>query len=357
MNQDESFSSFIKTAKEEIENASVQYFNQIESSAPNSPLVQSSLHELIRQHEGGKRIRGALVKLGEMIASRGTANNYLPIAVGYEVFQTSILIHDDIIDQSDTRRGKPTIHAQTASTKSQHFGISDALCTGIYGYFIAYEFMMQNTDNPHLLKALDLFTRIAKATSEGEIMDVKLPYQDMSIDDDYNEYVQSVNQINEYKTALYTLVGPIMLGAVCGGATENGALVNLLKKAMLPLGMAFQLKDDLLGIYANEAALGKSVLSDIREGKCTLLYGYAYKNSDNNQKALLREHYGKSDASDHDLSIIREIFRSTGARSHTERQIQELSRQSRSLIKNDLIDKQYQTILHGLIDYLVDRKF
>ena len=147
----------------------------------------------------------------------------------------------------------------------------------------------------------------------------------------------------------------MMLGAVCGGGKES--LVELLQRIAVPLGIAFQIKDDLLGIYSSDEALGKSVLSDIREGKQTLLFGFAYKNADEAQRELLNRHYGKPDADIQDLEVIRRLFEETGAKQYAEDEIRRLSDCSRALIDNDLIDKEYQRLLYGLVTYQTGRQF
>ena len=151
--QESLFINFLKSAGKEIEDMTGKYFDDFTSSAVENVFVRDALRALIKQNEGGKRVRGALIKLGEQIASHGRNHNYLPIAVGYELFQTSVLIHDDIIDRSETRRGKVTIHIDSeekiresqgsgiTDEAAAHYGVSRALCIGDYGFFISYQFL------------------------------------------------------------------------------------------------------------------------------------------------------------------------------------------------------------------------
>ena len=362
------FIDFLKVSKKEIENTSHEYFDEFISNAPDNSFVQDALKTMCEKNEGGKRIRGAMIKLGEQIASHGTNNNYLPIAVAYELFQTAVLIHDDIIDNSDMRRNKTTIHVESAKNikefrkdgisdfTAKHFGVSRAICIGDYGFFISYQFLSKcNINSLTLAKVYQLYSKILTITCEGETMDVVLPVVKVPILEKYEEYKHIVTQIYEYKTAWYTLAGPIMLGAVCGGADDD--LVELLKDISIPLGIAFQIKDDILGIYSNEKVLGKPTYSDIRENKKTLLFGYAYKNANDQQRSLLTQHYGKDNADEQDLEIIRKLFEETGAKKYAENEIQRLSNIGKELICSDLIDKKYQSILYGLISYLIGRKF
>lgn len=361
-----SFLEFLGEAKNEIEKESNEYFEKLILAAGDNTFIAESLISLREQNRAGKRIRGAMIKLGEQIASLGSRNNYLPIAIGYEIFQTAILIHDDIIDKSEMRRGKTTIHVETANEiknqngvsaiAAEHFGISRALCIGDYGFFTAYQILSEcKIDSAVLAKVIKLYSQILSKTCEGEIMDVILPYKNVSIADDYEEYCRIVAQIFEFKTAWYTLAGPIMLGAICGGASDE--LAGLLKNIAIPLGVAFQIKDDLLGIYSSEKTLGKPLLSDIKENKQTLLYGYAFKNADDNGRKLLKQHYGNENATAHDLEMVRRIFETTGARKYAENEIRRLSEISKGFINTPLIDDKYKILLGGLIRYLTARKF
>lgn len=362
------FIDFLKNAAKEIEAAAREYFDDFSLSVVENSFVRESLRALVGQNEGGKRIRGALIKLGEQIASHGQNHHYLPIAVGYELFQTSVLIHDDIIDRSETRRGKVTIHVDSAEKirdsrgngiserEAAHYGISRALCIGDYGFFISYQFLARcAVDSTVLAKVYQLYSQILAMTCEGEIVDTILPFNRISALDDYDAYKKMVFQIYELKTAWYTLAGPLMLGAVCGGGDE--ALVDLLKRIAIPLGTAFQIKDDLLGIYSSDEVLGKSVLSDIREGKQTFLYGIACQRADEAQRKLLNRHYGNQSVGKEDLEVVRRLFKETGAKRYAEEEIRRLSDISRELIQNELIDEEYRNILYGLVSYQIDRQF
>lgn len=360
------FCDFLKTAKKEIDVYFENYFKENSTYIKDNLFMQDSWKDLSIQNEGGKRIRGALVKLGEMIASKGMCNNYLAAAASYELFQTAILIHDDIIDKSDMRRRKITIHAKSEKEikdlydyhilddDARHYGISKALCIGDYGFFTAYQILAQcPVDAVILSKLYQMFSQIYAITCEGEIMDTLLPYSKNSLIDKHDEYESMILKIYESKTAWYTLAGPLILGAICGGADEK--LISLLKDIAIPLGIAFQIKDDLLGIYSNEEILGKPVLSDIRENKQTLLLGVAYRNANKEQRELISQHYGKENASESDLNIVKKVFEETGARQYAEEEIIRLADISRKLIVN--VKENYQSILYGLISYLVGRTF
>jgi geranylgeranyl pyrophosphate synthase len=231
-----------------------------------------------------------------------------------------------------------------------------AICAGDYGFFLSYSLLTRCAVAADVLARMQrLYAKILTITCEGEIMDVALPHEALSITEDYERYKDAVTAVYERKTAWYTIAGPLMLGAVCGGADDE--LTELLREIAIPLGVAFQIKDDLLGIFSTDPALGKSALSDIRENKQTLLYGYAYKHSDERGRALLERHYGKADADVDDLATVRRVLEETGARDYAQDEIRRLSDISRSLIANELIAEEYQLLLRGLLGYLIGRTY
>ncbi|MCL2456885.1 MAG: 4-hydroxy-3-methylbut-2-enyl diphosphate reductase [Defluviitaleaceae bacterium] len=333
------FSHFLAVAKSEIEDECEHFFAQkIEKSSDNL-FIKNALHDLHNLNKNGKRIRGAMVKLGIEIASENE-KNYSQIAMAYEIFQTAILIHDDIIDKSSLRRGKKTIHARENNT---HFGISRAICVGDYGLFLANNIISK------FPKTAEFFSEVQLKTIEGEIMDVILPHSPIA---NHDEYSLCVNKIYELKTAWYTLAGPLMLGAICGGASEE--LIENLREIALPLGMAYQIKDDLLGIFASEKILGKPALSDIIEKKQTILYGFAKLHATSEQQKLLESHYGNPRADNTSLEIIRNIFTKTGAKKFAEDEIIRLSQSSLGTIEKL---QKHRDLLRGLVHFLTLRRY
>jgi len=351
------FANFLACAKTEIDTASDKYFANLQRSA-TSPVISAAINDLAHQHQHGKRIRGALILLGANIGVKGrspfqgfgdSVPEVLSLSLAYEIFATAILIHDDIIDKSEIRRGKKTIHALE---NDPHFGLSRAICIGDYGLFLANKILASaGFEADVLAKILTLFAEIQLTTLDGELMDVSLPTSPINPAENYDEYIKDVRKIYESKTAWYTLAGPLLLGAICGGADEN--LLDTLKEIGLPLGLAFQIKDDLLGIFASEEKLGKPALSDIIEKKQTTLYGFACKNASPAQRKALAKSYGNPYATEADLYAVREIFTQTGAKAAAEAEIAALSRAALHASKKLPIE--HKPLLCGLIHYLCGR--
>ncbi|MCL2357940.1 MAG: polyprenyl synthetase family protein [Defluviitaleaceae bacterium] len=391
------FAKFLADAKSEIEAASDEYFTALLADATADPFVQSALRDLHNQNKNGKRIRGAMIMLGYSVTNencatpprtpqgdaiprpptgetrdarfsiKGVEGSVAPLVgvqgqsprkpeliaatVAYEIFQTAILIHDDIIDKSETRRGKRTIHA---SESDAHFGTSRAICIGDYGLFLANKILAEAGFAPEILaKLFRLFAEIQIKTIQGEIMDVSLPVLPVDILKQYDEYMRIVGAIYDSKTAWYTLAGPLMLGAVCGGASDEA--INVLREIALPLGMAFQIKDDLLGVFASEEVLGKPPLADVAEKKQTILYGFALKHASPEQRDRLEKIYGNPLADEAGLLTVREIFTQTGAKKFAE---DEISRLSQIALDNaaGLRDSD-KPLVRGLVHYLTTRRY
>ncbi|MDR3238627.1 MAG: 4-hydroxy-3-methylbut-2-enyl diphosphate reductase [Clostridiales bacterium] len=375
------FVDYLSRAKMEMEQGFAAFFGDKDSAADPAPvntmvntmmntIVWEAREDLRRQNEGGKRIRGALIKLGKEIAAGSCGLEYLPIAAGYEIFQTSILIHDDVIDNSEKRRDKMTIHADTAlrlqkelqknraketAGACDHFGVSRAICIGDYGFFLSFLLLSQAALSPEILQRVyQMYSEILIKTCEGEMLDVSLPYQTKNGFNDFEAYKAVIYSLYEYKTAWYTIAGPLCLGAAIAGVDES--MQSALRDIGLPLGVAFQIKDDLLGIYADEKTVGKSVLSDIQEKKQTILYAYALHQANDQQKIMLNNAYGKTAATMEDLYSVRQIFHETGARKYAEEEAARLSDEAVQAIRRQNFPQDSESLLLGLVHYLTHRE-
>lgn len=342
------FACFFQGEAAAIENTCNTIFKQALSDATH-PITTHAITDLMDQNKGGKRIRGALIQLGHNIAANETAPASI-IPAAYEIFQTAILIHDDIIDRSNLRRGRTTIHNLH---EDPHFGLARAICIGDYGFFLVNHLIANaKLDNDTKVRLMQHFSKVQITTLEGELIDVTLPHQ--NIDPTTEEYHHAVTAVNINKTAWYTIVGPLILGAVCGGASQT--FLSQIEEMAVPLGIAFQIRDDLLGIYGTTQAIGKPAISDIVEKKQTLLYGYAAKHASPAQLSRLAQLYGNPAATMACLEEVREIFTKTGARAHALEEIQNLSDISLAKICNLPIHETYKSLLNGLVLYLTTRE-
>ena len=341
------FDNYLKETAEAIEILQQNFSSELEQNIGNiSTKLAHLIHHFTQSCAGGKRLRGALVKLGFDMVKKST-NDILEPALAYEIFQTAILAHDDIIDKSPTRRGKQSMYMALGG---EHYGISQTICLGDIGMFIANKLIINSKFNETAKnKGLKSFQDTLYNTGIGELLDVELPNLDMSIID-----LNDILTVHQYKTSYYTFVGPLHLGAVLAEADD--VLLEHLKIFGINLGIAFQIKDDILGIFSDEATIGKSIKADIEEKKITTIWLDALKNANEEQNKLLLEKYGKKNVSDEDIECIKKIFIDTKALEKSEELMNKYASIARNEIDKMNINDTYKGMLCELCDYTTGRK-
>lgn len=276
---------------------------------------------------GGKRVRPVFAWLG-WAGAGGDPHGPLATAVltacaGLELLHASALIHDDIIDASRTRRGRPAAHVAFAERhrirrycgNPDAFGTGTAILVGDLAQTWA-DVMVRASGLP-----ADAQTRVGPVWSAvrsevlyGQLLDAINQASE-------NEDIDSALRVNQYKTASYTVERPLQFGAVIAGAESD--LVAAYRAFGADIGIAFQLRDDLLGVFGDPTITGKPSGDDLREGKRTVLLATALKRADERDPdaaGFLRAKIG-TDLSDDELATVRRILVDVGAVAHTERQI------------------------------------
>ncbi|NEA86299.1 polyprenyl synthetase family protein [Streptomyces sp. SID7958] len=274
---------------------------------------------------GGKRIRPILAVLGWQAAGgKGDETTVLRVAASLEMFHAFALIHDDIMDDSDTRRGRPTVHRILAGERgddpSERYGIGGAVLLGDLAF--AWSDDLLHT------AALTSAQSAAVLPILGEMRtEVMLgQYLDLRATGELTDDIDATLTVNRYKTAKYTVERPLHIGAALAGA--DTPVLAACTAFALPLGEAFQLRDDLLGVYGEVRQTGKSRLDDLRAGKNTTLVASALRAGSTAQRTRLRTLIGDPGLDETDAEEIRAIFEATGARSAVERMIDDRYRQA-----------------------------
>jgi geranylgeranyl diphosphate synthase type I len=352
---------YVRGFKEILEPFTDNYLSGLVEAAMRSDPRIAELYEVFREaSRGGKCIRGSLVKLGYEIASgRSARDAILPVAAAFEILQTAILGHDDVIDKSPLRRGRDSIWRAISRRMEQrrpdqyeeayHFGISEAICLGDIGIFLANRLVAESSiEHEKRTEAMRTFLDAQLNMVDGEMLDAL-----MSFEKDYDD-VDGIIKMASLKTAWYTIIGPLQVGAVLGGAVPEQ--LDAMKRYGIALGLAFQLKDDILGIEAEEEESGKSNTSDIAEGKITLLAHFAMKRAAPEQLAQLRLVYGSSEVSDEARQIVRDIFESTGAFAETEKIMENCLAEAKAVITDITRDPEKTRLLEQLCDMMIRRK-
>ncbi len=269
---------------------------------------------------GGKRIRGALVMAGYEMCGGTNRNMIVQAARAIEMLHAYMLIIDDIQDRSDLRRGKPSAHKMIEQYHrdhkfkgdAAHAGMSLALMAGLAGAHSAQAILANMEAEPQLrLNALSITNRTMAITAHGQTLDI------------INELVESpdpsdIEKVLEWKTALYTVINPLHVGMVLAGAGCEAT--NAITPYGHFAGKAFQITDDILGIYGDEKDLGKTPGDDIREGKGTLLALYALKHAAQADRDFLKKCLGNPKLSVKDFEECRRIIKDSGALDHAQKE-------------------------------------
>lgn len=304
------------------------------------PLVR----EFVNSCQGGKRIRGVLVRLGYELG-KGKDNGIYQVAAAWEILHAGSLIHDDVIDQSQTRRGRPSLYAALGGN---HYGKSQAISLGDIGLYLPVKIISQtNILDKYKIKALNHLSQTVIYTGLGEVLDVELPYLGKVVQE------SDIKLLYMLKTAYYTTSGPLIMGAILAGADQK--LIRLLAEFGENLGIAFQIQDDILGVFGQEKQIGKSVSSDIEEGKMTQLFAYVLKKGSNEQRQVINNYYGKGKINSRELGKVREVFRKSGSLDFSFSKAIEYVSKARKIIPKITKDRVIGKLLEEMTNYLVER--
>lgn len=315
-------------------------------------IVIDAINKFINMNGDGKFLRGCLIDLGYKLTKNDDYAKTLSLA--YETFETSILIHDDIIDNAHLRRNKETIHEtykdefKKYNVENDNTNTSLALCIGDLGFFYTNEMITKKYKNDkNLAKLLSYYNNIVIKTIKGEIIDVALPFIEKN-DKEHTLHEEDIMEIYRLKTSLYTVIGPFVLGMILGNSKAKD--IETFEKVLEPLGIAFQIKDDILGIYSSKEILGKSVYSDIEEFKQTILYSYIKINRNDLLDKLLK-YYGKS-ITEEESKKVQDLFENSGALEYATNKMNEMFNEVYTNIKLMDIKEYTKNILLGLILFL-----
>lgn len=280
---------------------------------------------------GGKRLRPAFCCWGYLAAAGGTEvpGPILRAAASLDLLHVSALVHDDVMDSSDTRRGLPSAHVQLAAAharsgrrgSSAEFGRAGAILLGDLLLMWSVElFNSCGASASALAAAQPLMSAVRAEVTGGQYLDITAQTRD-PLDARRNaaSVLAQVRRVVEYKTARYTVVRPLQVGAALGGASPD--LLDALARYGSPLGRAFQYRDDVLGVFGDEAVTGKPAGDDLREGKLTVLVANAMAAASEADAIRLDELLGR-ELDSAELAQARSIITGSGALAATEREIE-----------------------------------
>jgi len=329
----------------------------IADSKKEGALITDSLRQVKKiTLSGGKRLRPALMYWGYKGVGGKRDKEILKTAVSIELIHIFLLIHDDIIDNDPKRHGVETIHHKYTKTgkffpgiggNARHFGNSMGIIVGdiisAIGNQVIYKSKFPAT---LVIRALSRLQSIVSVVAIGEAQDVIIEYRRKVSE-------REIMDVYRNKTAKYTIEGPLHLGAILGGASEN--TLKGITEFSVPIGIAFQIQDDILGIYGSEKKIGKPVGSDIREGKQTILVVKALENASREQKKKLNALLGNKNITKKEIEQFRKLIIETGALDYAKEVAQNLIKKGKLQVAKLKFNKETKEYLLAVADYMSDR--
>jgi geranylgeranyl diphosphate synthase, type II len=267
--------------------------------------------------EGGKRFRPALVVAAPHAPFGWGPAAAAVVGAAVELLHTAFVIHDDVIDGDDVRRGRLNVNGTFAASaaeagvgpaEARHFGATAGILAGDLALTAAIRAVATCvTDVDCVDRLLDLFDEALHATAAGELADVQLSLRLEQAT------LAEVLTMEQRKTSAYSFQLPLQAGAILAGAGQS--VVDALGEAGRLLGIAFQLRDDVLGVFGDPEVTGKSVLSDLREGKQTVLMAHARLTSAWTRVASLT---GRQELTEAEAAEVRTLLVESGSRHFVE---------------------------------------
>ncbi|WP_238148106.1 polyprenyl synthetase family protein [Rothia halotolerans] len=298
------------------------------------PLIDA-IEDLCR---GGKRLRALFAYWGWRCAGGDPeAPAIVRAGAAIELFQAAALIHDDIIDHSDTRRGRPSVHRRFQSVHEAEGWRHDARGFGEMAGIIAGDLCLSfseavfasiGTEQSASGRARRIFDTMRTEVMAGQYLD---GLSEAIGGEDPTTALERASTVIRFKSAKYSCEHPLAIGAALAGAAEP--LLRQLRGFGLPLGEAFQLRDDVLGVFGEPELTGKPAGDDLREGKRTVLTALTEQRGGPEEAALLDEALGDPALDDAGIERVREAIRATGALTEVERIIDTTERQVRAALQ------------------------
>jgi geranylgeranyl diphosphate synthase type I len=315
--------------------------------------------EILKKYSlsSGKRIRPALMHYAYLALGGKNKKESLKLAMALEFIHAFLLIHDDIMDRDDLRRGMQSVHCtyrklalkNNYSMSASHYGNSQAISVGDMCYSFVTEIISQSRiDCGTKDKLLKKISDIVFNTTIGQFHDVFAAAAKKGINTNH------VMTILEYKTARYTVEGPLHMGAILAGASDKD--IEVLSSFAIPLGVAFQIQDDILGVFGSSAETGKPVGADIREGKKTLLIVKALELASAKQKKILLSILGDHFAKAKQIDYASRMIIDSGSLDYSKKMEEKLVKDSCMALEQSNLSKKSKEFFYAVADFMIKRK-
>lgn len=324
---------------------------------PELDVVSAATAEFVLA--GGKRLRPAFCYWGWRGTGTPDSDELVNAAASLELLHACALIHDDVMDGSDTRRGRPSVHRRFAALhqssawngSSDAFGASSAILLGDLCLVWADQMFTDcGLDAATIRRASGVYAEMRVELMAGQYLDVLASVLPANAAD----ATERALRVARFKSAKYTIERPLHLGGVLAGASED--LLAAYSAYGLPLGEAFQLRDDVLGVYGDPAVTGKPAGDDLREGKRTALVTIAEQRATATDSEKLRRLLGDPELDAQGIDTCRSIIAESGALSEVEQLITRRGEEACTAIESPVVDIAAKAALLSLAAAATDRR-
>lgn len=351
----------IEEVRKKIIEADIEYLKLLKKEKADLGL-DSIIKELENVVPDGKKLRSLLMIMGYAMAGGKEEAKIIKAASSMDFLQYAMLIFDDVMDSAVYRHGKFTIHYKIKEWARKKFGLkikeagdygrSSAELAGLFALECAHDVLSRSEFDPELkIKALLKLNEIIMATIAGQRKDLE-----MGITLQAKEFSKKmILEMMEEKTGLYTIGLPTAIGVTFAGANEK--LLEPIKNFSKYLGIAFQMRDDIIGIIGEEGKIGKSASSDITEGKRTIVILIAKERATWKQRRIIKKALGNKKASKENVEKARNVIIETGAIEECQRIVESLAALSQKELEKMEIEEKHKELLRELIDFLTKRDY
>jgi geranylgeranyl diphosphate synthase type I len=331
--------------------------SQLQAMLERAPDVAALFRELDRViGSGGKRLRPLFCLLGHLASGATVDDGAIRAAAALELLHTFAIVHDDVMDRSRSRRGSPAswVYLADEHRRAGHvgdpgaYGLAAAVLAGDMALVLADRALLESGfKEERLLPAFRHYDRMRVDVVAGQFLDVLAAHRG-SADE------QEARRIAVLKSGGYTVEAPLQIGAILGGASQD--LLSALSSYGVALGEAFQLRDDVLGVFGDPAVTGKDRDSDLREGKRTVLLARATSSAVGDDRRFLEGRVGRPDLSADELERARALLESTGALDGTLLLIGDLVRAAQAAVGDGSVPPEVAALLVRMAEVVAVRK-
>lgn len=357
----EMFSKNRKKTQQTLDIFLEQKTNELKEISNNCTPLINSIKTLTNN---GKKLRAIICFWGwQSVTETKDETNIYKIAAALELFQAAALIHDDIIDNSDTRRNNPTTHKtfsqlhenQNLVGDPENFGKNSAILCGDLCLAWSEELFGQIPQISQ--KTKEIFNLMRTEVMAGQYLEILQEKTPFSITEKANrQELEEAKKILTYKSAKYSIKNPLLLGATFGLSqkTPQTLLENYAKFGMA-IGKAFQLRDDVLDIFGDPDIIGKPINGDLQSSKKTVLITLTKQKSNTKEKIILESLLKKTEKQSFEIDILKKIILECGALQEVEDTINKLYEDAFAILEKIEIDKKSKSALQEIINFATKR--